>query len=442
MTQRTRRILYLSFILIFLIIAPLLMMHTAGYRYDWSRKQIIKTGVLTVKSMPSGASVFLNNNNTYQKTPATISNIYPGTYNIKLEKDGYLSWEGVLAIDNDSASNIENLVLFPNLSNEILSSLAFTQTLEIPDQDKVLAITANDAGQTLTLLDLATGKISSLRENEPAISIDSVVDDNKAIISIQSAGQNSHMMVYFDTPEKSEELNWLNEELSAISPINDTAILALSEQKLCRFSLIEANKFCDGQIISSYFQKDNKIYYFTEDEKTSYLYSTSPADLLDSRLIARLPSSADYRLITVPGNNLLVVDQSSNKLFFIEQTEPQSRITEFSNPAKDAFWLTQDKELIYYNDFEIWSWRTDNNQHKLINRVSEAIGRMVRLDNLPYVIYSQNNKIQALELESYGNIRRVVTLAENLDTWFTLSRNYENIYYLDSSGRFWKRLLN
>ena len=68
------------------------------------------TGLLVATSAPDGAQVFVNGHLT-TATDNTI-NLAPGTYDVKIVKEGYLSWEKTLVIKNEVVTKADAL-LFP-----------------------------------------------------------------------------------------------------------------------------------------------------------------------------------------------------------------------------------------------------------------------------------------------------------------------------------------
>jgi hypothetical protein len=66
--------------------------YAQGYRLDFTRGTLEKTGIILAKSTPEGAKVLLDGELAVV-TNSSISNLKPGTYNLKIEKEGYFSWE-------------------------------------------------------------------------------------------------------------------------------------------------------------------------------------------------------------------------------------------------------------------------------------------------------------------------------------------------------------
>lgn len=69
-----------------------IVLYAQGYRLDLRKRTLTATGMVLVKSLPDGARVFLNGELT-TATNSTVSDLVPGTYHLKLEKNGFFSWE-------------------------------------------------------------------------------------------------------------------------------------------------------------------------------------------------------------------------------------------------------------------------------------------------------------------------------------------------------------
>ena len=92
-TRKWRLAFMISLIVIFLVSAPAIIFYTAGYRYDWNKGEVQKTGVISIKAQPKNAKVFLNGVKLDKELPMRLSNRAPGTYQLKISKQGYHTWQ-------------------------------------------------------------------------------------------------------------------------------------------------------------------------------------------------------------------------------------------------------------------------------------------------------------------------------------------------------------
>ena len=81
-----------------------------GFKPDF-KKGIERTGLLVITSVPTGASVFLDGRLS-AATDTNIAYLDPKTYKVRIEKEGYSSWEKDVEIVADLATEIKAL-LFP-----------------------------------------------------------------------------------------------------------------------------------------------------------------------------------------------------------------------------------------------------------------------------------------------------------------------------------------
>lgn len=88
-----RRILPWIFTIVFLVSAPALVFYTSGYRWNPKKEKIERNGTLIIDSTPDGARIWLNGRDSGETTPVTMQNVAPGHYDIKVELDGYSTWE-------------------------------------------------------------------------------------------------------------------------------------------------------------------------------------------------------------------------------------------------------------------------------------------------------------------------------------------------------------
>src|SRR3989344_9301330 len=112
--------------LAFLVIAPIILLRTLGVRYDWQSHTLVQTSSIIARSIPRGASIILNGVKTNQVTPATLSFLNPGEYDLELVKDGYQPWTKHFSLESGRVVSVnpENnpAVLFRALPSETVLS--------------------------------------------------------------------------------------------------------------------------------------------------------------------------------------------------------------------------------------------------------------------------------------------------------------------------------
>lgn len=111
--------------------------YARGYRPNFKDKTLKPTGIVSIKSQPSGAAIYINGE---QKgtTDADIADLSPGKYQIKITKDGFSAWEKEISVKKEVVNLVE-VVLFPTAPS--LQALTFTGVLNpvvSPTSDKII----------------------------------------------------------------------------------------------------------------------------------------------------------------------------------------------------------------------------------------------------------------------------------------------------------------
>ncbi|OIN93699.1 hypothetical protein COS81_04965 [candidate division WWE3 bacterium CG06_land_8_20_14_3_00_42_16] len=136
-----RRIFSILLITVCLVIAVIAVFLASGYSLNFKKKQIVKTGMIYATSIPDGASIFLNGD-LASATNTTISNLEPGTYQIKITKNGYSTWQKDIVVRAELVSQIEALLLPSAPELKVATYDGVTKFTLSPDNIKAaLAIT-------------------------------------------------------------------------------------------------------------------------------------------------------------------------------------------------------------------------------------------------------------------------------------------------------------
>ena len=112
LTRRIRLGIMILLILSFFIISPLILLYTAGYRFDIKTWSVHETGVIAIDVEPNDAQVFLNGTPLSTSMPIRLSNRAPGSYTLKIEKGGYLLWENTIQVESKKTTYVTDLYLF------------------------------------------------------------------------------------------------------------------------------------------------------------------------------------------------------------------------------------------------------------------------------------------------------------------------------------------
>ena len=109
--HRIQQLVFGLFILLFFVSAPLVVLYTAGYR--WNPQQgVVRTGTLFVATTPKDSTIQINGNLYKDKSPAIIKTLRPANYNVRLDLTGHLPWEKKLEVREGETTFVDNVILF------------------------------------------------------------------------------------------------------------------------------------------------------------------------------------------------------------------------------------------------------------------------------------------------------------------------------------------
>lgn len=132
MTLRMRRILFYGLAALFVTVAPLLFAYSLGYRFDFTARAVEKTGGIFVKSKLTRLSVFVNGSFARETSlisrGALITNVAPGNYLIRIEKEGYQPWAKAVVVEPEVVTELRRIMLIPR---EVESATATPVELSI-----------------------------------------------------------------------------------------------------------------------------------------------------------------------------------------------------------------------------------------------------------------------------------------------------------------------
>jgi len=195
LNQSKIRVLYTVLSAVFILIGTVLAINYAKGNYRLTQDGFVEeTGLLSANSSPTGAQVLIDN----KLITATDDTIYlePGTYQIKIVKDGYTPWEKTMTIEKELVAQT-NALLFPSAPS--LTPLTFTGAKNIspsPDGQKIVYYTNSASTQSrngLHVLDVG-GNFLPLQKNSRQISED-ILSWNLGEASFIWSPDNSQVMV-------------------------------------------------------------------------------------------------------------------------------------------------------------------------------------------------------------------------------------------------------
>jgi len=434
MTIRTRRFIYISFILTFLLIAPLLVLYTAGYRWNNYHNRLQKIGSLVIRTMPRTVTINVADMHVTKTTPWRYNELLPNEYVITITKDGYDTWQKKMTIYQGETTFAEHVYLFKNHSQPQIMSNTIIDYWTYQDKQNSSVFIANN---TLQLLNHRTGNQEQLVEFTQPI-VDSLWSDDQNTLLLKTSGgwqiwSNAHRNALTNVNQ-----NFKSSNNCKFRPGENNAIYCQDPSAVYEHHLITNDTKTLVTVTSTEkivdFLLTDKLYYLSQNDMDSNVYLKIQDPFSQSYPDFLLPSSSGYHIIHADYNSISILDEQNHILYLLNLSNEETsfnRSSRIINDVSDV--LFNDRgDILYYNDWEVWIYR--NNETQLITRQSQTIIQAFWYPSYNHIGVLSENGIKLIELD-----RRDQQNSTTVTTWedikkASLDKEAEHIYFLSSEG--------
>lgn len=441
MPSRARRLLSWTFIIAFFLIAPAIILSTAGYRYNFATRRLERTGVMVVESRPAGATITLNGERVSAETPARLPNLSPGAYDLRVEKAGYRPWEKSVTVESRSTAFLNQISLFRQAAPMLFSPAGpAVHPSFSPDARYAAAMTSAPSGSELAIIDLLTG-VDSLpyRSSASAEGFDLSWSKDGRWLLIAHPGPNPAFLLWdARTPQAVHDLKdatgftfgsvfWAQDEVKLYG-VADGTLYGIDP------SLPAATD--EGPAVGQAVVADGVVYGI-EAGKTAKLVRRKLKDAA-FEAIAGLPS-AGFRPLAGRDGRIAYVSISGDDLFVIDPSGERPKA--FETRGKDGAWSADGSKLLYWNDLEVRIYDDRSGGDELITRLSGPIAQAAWHEPEWNALYAVNGTLYATETSSrYGRLTVPLTVFASIDR-FTVSPNGDFAYVFgakDGQSGLWR----
>ncbi|KKT30145.1 MAG: hypothetical protein UW41_C0026G0005 [Candidatus Collierbacteria bacterium GW2011_GWC2_44_18] len=295
-----RRLTVNLFIILFLIVGTFVAIKFAkGYRPNLQNRSLSGTGLLSVSSYPKSARVIIND----KLTTVTDDKLYllPGTYTVKIEKDGFHPWIKTLPI-KDELVTASDARLFPIIT--ATSPLTFYQVRNatLNTDGTKIAYVLKDSPQGITNgLHIHSLSGNLLGSSNIQIAENSPRDFSQALL-IWSPDSSQILTVFIDktpatkTSKSSEKissaylLSTKGMNLRTMSDVTLRLPLIISEwqDQFAKLNLPTINLF--PKYMVEILTKNSVNVYFSPDKEKVFYTPTADTSLPENEIAKTLPN--------------------------------------------------------------------------------------------------------------------------------------------------------
>lgn len=431
MTKKSRTFLFIVIFSLFALTAPMVLLYAQGYRVDWKRGEIAKTGALYVKTAPSSADVTLNNSQkektSFLDGSAFIDNLLPGPYEILISKKGYRPWQKTLHLLSQEVIEAKNIVLFPEKIQFRPIAENVLAVWKTPNDKELLILRKTaEQGRELALFTIASQTSAALLSNAQLAQDPKEItwspNGKELLIRFQKkphyvflALKGSEMTECVKTPCGFEFLNSAIQEIHFTKQPGVFAIVEkLSGKNTGQLSLVSVQKKTRQAMLDDKAQhaaiSGDDIVWLTQNgllKKQNRQASSSPEILLSEPLTMRRDVS--YSLSFLNGRLFLKEGSRLVKINGAKKEEPVLSNVESTAVSPDG------KKIVLSNDYEIFLYYLEDQAGQparkagdivFLNRFSRQIGNVAWL-NANYLLYSLEDRLFVSEIDNRDAVNAV-----------------------------------
>jgi hypothetical protein len=340
-TSNKRSLMIMSSVLLFVLVSTFSISIIArGYRFSLENGFTLNpTGILSAVSRPKGASVYLDDK-LITATDNTL-NLTPGTYTVKISKDGFLPWQKTIKIKPETVyqADVQLFNSVPDLKPITLTG-AINPTSS-PDGSKIIysvasASATKDNGLYLIesnnlAISLIRGTSRQLSPNLPNINWSKFTfafsPNSRQILATSQTG-NLHYLISLDSSIDSQKITDITSDLKQIEKDwqNQTSILITSKLERIPKEIRPFVSTASAQDIQ-FSSNEDKIFYLAQ----------SDSQIPDQIITPPPAQSTQNQSRDIKKGNYYVYDTKDDTNFFIGN----------NSALQNPIWLPNSNNLIF-----------------------------------------------------------------------------------------------
>jgi len=458
METQSRKILFLSCFFAFIILCPIILAYSIGFKFDFNNKKIVPTGSISIKSIPKKSKIYINNKLCGAETPAYVNNLPEGEYNIKISKNGFSKWEKILNVKNYQITIVDNVLLLPqnpkiqHIFNKDIQKIEFS-----PSKKKAIILASPQTNLNLYLLDLSISQfpiVSRVDSGHKLVSIDqtslqwSKNEDKISLFGTINNGQKGYFLLPFNSDPifltKKQNLSnpismWHRENNDIFTFLNNTKIYQLNTSNKASVEL--ASDALNYIVIGNktfFIQKNSGMIYNVSDPWTTLSPELKFTSQFTKTPIPSFSKQKQYSMFILSDKNkeILIQDQSNNLFIASNQEIKQiaEKISGFNvSPSKN-------KILLYSNhEINILDKNLEYHPKELIARTEQTIKKALWFDDFHIAYLLSDGNFYITELDNRNGRNTLTPVPDKIDDFWidsSANKNFPIMYYIKENQLF------
>jgi hypothetical protein len=390
----------------YLVLAPLLIFYSLGYRFDFQNKKVFTTGGFYLKIWPPQADVAVNGETKGStgmfSDEMLVQGLSAGKYSVSVTKDGYFSWQKNLPVKNEEVTSIPNVTLIKQkISFDKINSNTADFSFS-PDNAEILLAEPEGGSTTFSI-------INSQEKNEiasvalPISKYSFKWSDDSSKILISAPKSQYYIFDYNRTKENMiKSFNFTGKNISSVSldPLSPGELIYVQDNWLYETTEKAALIVKD---LSAYAIYGKKIYWLSD---SGDFYGSALPPAVDIKPLNNVPfpvkNNSSYKIFVL--QNMIFLDEDGNLFLFNRETK---KFDDFYGPVNDLKLSPDGSKIIYFNDHEIFYSDSDTASERIfLQRFSEKITDCFWLNN-SYLVLNVSGNIKISEIDNRDKVNIV-----------------------------------
>lgn len=152
-------------------ITTVIFLYTSGFRLEKDKGEIVdltKTGMISAKSIPKGASVYLDDK-LVTATDSTISGVEPGMHKLKIVKKGFEEWNKEIEVFEELVTDITAVLVSQSPMFEPLTNTGASSPSVSPSLSKLAYFSKDEANPGVWVMPINQTGINIFRANPSVV---------------------------------------------------------------------------------------------------------------------------------------------------------------------------------------------------------------------------------------------------------------------------------
>ncbi|MBI4281796.1 PEGA domain-containing protein [Candidatus Uhrbacteria bacterium] len=418
-----RRIIFWVFIALFFITAPLLILYTIGYRYNWERGKLQETGVAVLDYRPNNSVLTINAKEQSGKPPARFPGLTPGRYTFTLHKDGYADWTKRLWIEPSKTTFAQHMILWKMDSASRAVSEDMSRIVAASPDQKHIAVVEKKAPALIQFINTRTQKneASVAIPLSPTSAITTLLwsPRGKRIFVEGSAGEQFTIDMASGTPTALPLARIIPEHLENVSwnSTDDDRLYGYRRAPLVQqgYELVEVDLF-RGAVQnasapftqqSAYRVEDDLLYRIDNGALVITEFVPSRRALERRLALPDAPATNVTFLANGPDGVITLFDSPHKRLLLIDkETKTLYPIQETIDGVVTAAWSPLHNRLVWSTGKALWLLDLEQSTRELMREEQQKIQDIAWDPENEYVFYGAGDAVNVVEIDNRDNRNR------------------------------------